>query len=104
MHNPLPDAELRAYVNDIIHMLELEDVADVLVGTGENGLPVGERKRYTIGVELVTNPSVLFLGECGNTDECCSGRCIGDRDLLRSLSQTSPPAAWTAAPRLSSCA
>jgi ABC-type multidrug transport system ATPase subunit len=34
-----------------------------LVGSSDNGLPVGERKRYTIGVELVTNPSVLFLGE-----------------------------------------
>jgi ATP-binding cassette, subfamily G (WHITE), member 2, SNQ2 len=44
-------------------MLELEDVADVLVGSNTSGLPVGEKKRYTIGVELVTNPSVLFLGE-----------------------------------------
>lgn len=46
----------------IIVMLELDDVADTLVGASDGGLPVGEKKRYTIGVELVTNPSVLFLG------------------------------------------
>ena len=62
MEHPLPDPDLRVYVNDVLHMLELEDVADILVGDADTGLPVGEKKRYTIGVELVTNPSVLFLG------------------------------------------
>ena len=47
----------------IIRVLELEDVADVLVGSSDWGIPTGERKRYTIGVELVKNPSVLFLGD-----------------------------------------
>ena len=37
----------------------------MLVGSSGGGLPVGEKKRYTIGVELITNPSVLFLGEFG---------------------------------------
>ena len=46
----------------LIHLLELDHVADWLVGMEETGIPRGERKRYTIGVELVTNPSVLFLG------------------------------------------
>ena len=46
----------------LIHILELSHVADWLVGTEDTGIPRGERKRYTIGVELVTNPSVLFLG------------------------------------------
>jgi ABC-type multidrug transport system ATPase subunit len=47
----------------LIHVLELEHVADWLIGSEDTGIPRGERKRYTIGVELVTNPSVLFLDE-----------------------------------------
>lgn len=49
--------------SQLIHVLELEHVADWLIGSEETGIPRGERKRYTIGVELVTNPSVLFLDE-----------------------------------------
>lgn len=57
-------------------------VADTVVGTLENGLSVGERKRFTIGVELVTNPSVLFLGtwslgeDSGGGGELCFAACL----------------------------
>lgn len=63
MAKALPDADLAVFVNDLIHLLELDHVADWLVGSETSGIPRGERKRYTIGVELVTNPSVLFLGK-----------------------------------------
>lgn len=49
----------------MLRLLELDHAADLLVGPSDGGLPVGEKKRYTIGVELVTNPSVLFLGTPG---------------------------------------
>ena len=62
MAKALPDADLAVFVNDLIHLLELDHVADWMVGSESSGIPRGERKRYTIGVELVTNPSVLFLG------------------------------------------
>ncbi|EXM18559.1 hypothetical protein V3481_018957 [Fusarium oxysporum f. sp. vasinfectum] len=54
-----------AYVDVIIHLLEMDDIKDCLVGTaGENGLSVEQRKRLTIGVELVAKPSILiFLDE-----------------------------------------
>ncbi|CAG8198303.1 unnamed protein product [Penicillium salamii] len=54
------------YVNVIIDLLELHDIADTLIGTPGSGygLNVEQRKRVTIGVELVAKPKVLiFLDE-----------------------------------------
>ncbi|KXJ88640.1 ABC-2 type transporter-domain-containing protein [Microdochium bolleyi] len=52
------------YVNVIMDLLELSDLADTLIGTVGAGLTVEQRKRVTIGVELVSKPSILlFLDE-----------------------------------------
>ncbi|KAG0044244.1 hypothetical protein BGZ83_010503 [Gryganskiella cystojenkinii] len=61
----IPEAEKDAYVEEIIHILEMENIADALVGTTESGLGISveERKRLTIGVELVAKPKLLFLDE-----------------------------------------
>lgn len=60
-----PRAEKLAYVNKIMDLLEMHDIRDSLVGyAGGDGLSVEDRKRLTIGVELVAKPSVLiFLDE-----------------------------------------
>ncbi|OAA77121.1 ABC-2 type transporter [Akanthomyces lecanii RCEF 1005] len=59
-----PRAEKLAYVNTIIELLELHDIADTLIGEVGAGLSVEQRKRVTIGVELVSKPSILiFLDE-----------------------------------------
>ena len=59
-----PKEEKLKYVDTIINLLELHDLADTLVGTVGNGLSVEQRKRVTIGVELVAKPSILiFLDE-----------------------------------------
>ncbi|PNY27563.1 Brefeldin A resistance protein [Tolypocladium capitatum] len=53
-----------AYVDTIIDLLELHDLADTLIGEVGAGLSVEQRKRVTIGVELVSKPSILiFLDE-----------------------------------------
>ncbi|CAM9929728.1 unnamed protein product, partial [Phaeothamnion confervicola] len=45
-------------------MLELDSIADNVVGDQETGgLSIEQRKRLTIGVELAANPSLLFLDE-----------------------------------------
>ncbi|OKP13964.1 Brefeldin A resistance protein [Penicillium subrubescens] len=60
----IPKAEKLNYVETIIDLLELHDLADTLIGTVGNGLSVEQRKRVTIGVELVSKPSILiFLDE-----------------------------------------
>ncbi|KAK3837776.1 MAG: ABC-2 type transporter-domain-containing protein [Linnemannia elongata] len=58
-------AEKDAYVEEIIKILEMESIADALIGTTESGLGISveERKRLTIGVELVAKPKLLFLDE-----------------------------------------
>jgi ATP-binding cassette subfamily G (WHITE) protein 2 (SNQ2) len=53
-----------AYVDTIIDLLEMQDIEHALIGTTGNGLSVEQRKRLTIGVELVAKPSILlFLDE-----------------------------------------
>ncbi|KAJ5888596.1 ABC multidrug transporter atrF [Penicillium taxi] len=60
----IPDEEKLQYVDTIIDLLELHDLADTLVGRIGAGLSVEQRKRVTIGVELVSKPSILiFLDE-----------------------------------------
>ncbi|KAA8647011.1 hypothetical protein EYZ11_000144 [Aspergillus tanneri] len=57
-------SEKYAYVEEIIALLELENLADAIIGTPDTGLSVEERKRVTIGVELAAKPELLlFLDE-----------------------------------------
>lgn len=55
----IPRAEKLAYVEEIIDLLELREIADVLILS----LGVEQRKRVTIAVELAAKPSLLFLDE-----------------------------------------
>ncbi|KAL9099861.1 MAG: hypothetical protein Q9163_004697, partial [Psora crenata] len=60
----IPRAEKLAYVDTILNLLEMQDIEHTLVGKPGAGLSVEQRKRLTIGVELVSKPSILiFLDE-----------------------------------------
>ncbi|ORX40799.1 P-loop containing nucleoside triphosphate hydrolase protein [Kockovaella imperatae] len=65
----LPDSEFDAEakkrrVEETIEMLRLEDCENGQVGSGlKRGISGGERKRVSIGVELVSNSSLFFLDE-----------------------------------------
>lgn len=59
-----PQSEKYAYVEEILALLEMEDIADAIIGDPEAGLAVEQRKRVTIGVELAAKPELLlFLDE-----------------------------------------
>jgi ABC-type multidrug transport system ATPase subunit/ABC-type multidrug transport system permease subunit len=59
-----PQEEKYAYVEEVISLLEMEDIADAIIGSPESGLAVEQRKRVTIGVELAAKPELLlFLDE-----------------------------------------
>ncbi|KAJ5751819.1 hypothetical protein N7520_008736 [Penicillium odoratum] len=60
----LSQEEKLAYVDTIIDLLELHDISDTLIGSVGAGLSIEQRKRVTIGVELVSKPKILiFLDE-----------------------------------------
>ncbi|KAH8697976.1 ABC-2 type transporter-domain-containing protein [Talaromyces proteolyticus] len=60
----VPRQEKLDYVTEVIKLLDMEEYADAVVGVPGEGLNVEQRKRLTIGVELVAKPQLLlFLDE-----------------------------------------
>ncbi|KAF1807145.1 ABC-2 type transporter-domain-containing protein [Mucor lusitanicus] len=61
----VPKEEKDAYVEQIILLLEMDDIGDAQIGDVGSGfgISVEERKRLTIGMELVGKPKLLFLDE-----------------------------------------
>ena len=56
--------ERRQMVEEMIRILHLEGCADTMIGNELiKGISGGEKKRVSIGVELITQPSILFLDE-----------------------------------------
>ncbi|EEF43176.1 ATP-binding cassette transporter, putative [Ricinus communis] len=55
---------MQRFVEEVIEAIELEDIRDSLVGIpGQSGLSTEKRKGLTIVVELVSNPSIIFMDE-----------------------------------------
>ncbi|CAI0469255.1 unnamed protein product [Linum tenue] len=52
------------FVEEVMDLVELNPIRDALVGLpGVDGLSTEQRKRLTIAVELVANPSIIFMDE-----------------------------------------
>ena len=60
----ISDSELDELTNRMLMELGLTSCADTIVGGALiTGISGGERKRTTVGVELVTKPALVFLDE-----------------------------------------
>ncbi|KAM0034718.1 putative ABC-type xenobiotic transporter [Helianthus debilis subsp. tardiflorus] len=58
------EATRKSFVDEVMDLVELNPLRDALVGLpGVNGLSTEQRKRLTIAVELVANPSIIFMDE-----------------------------------------
>ncbi|XP_019192543.1 PREDICTED: ABC transporter G family member 32 isoform X2 [Ipomoea nil] len=54
----------KAFVEEVMELVELTPLRGALVGLpGVDGLSTEQRKRLTIAVELVANPSIVFMDE-----------------------------------------
>ncbi|XP_027349250.1 ABC transporter G family member 34-like [Abrus precatorius] len=54
----------KMFVEEVMELVELKSIKDAIVGLpGINGLSTEQRKRLTIAVELVANPSIIFMDE-----------------------------------------
>ncbi|KAI7757882.1 hypothetical protein M8C21_029195 [Ambrosia artemisiifolia] len=54
----------KMFVDEVMDLVELNPLRNALVGLpGVNGLSTEQRKRLTIAVELVANPSIIFMDE-----------------------------------------
>lgn len=55
---------VQAFVEEVMELVELTPLKGALVGLpGVDGLSTEQRKRLTIAVELVANPSIVFMDE-----------------------------------------
>lgn len=64
LRNSVPEERLDQSVNEIINQLKLSNCKDTRVGSAYvKGISGGERKRVSIGIELISNPAILFLDE-----------------------------------------
>lgn len=61
---PDNDTLFQMFVEEVMDLVELNSLRNSLVGLpGVDGLSTEQRKRLTIAVELVANPSIIFMDE-----------------------------------------
>lgn len=52
------------FIEEVMELVEISSIREALVGLpGVNGLSIEQRKRVKIAMELVANPSIIFMDE-----------------------------------------
>ena len=78
--------EITKLVSKTLTELGLDDCADVIIGGALiKGISGGQRKRTSVGVEIITNPSLLFLDEpTSGLDSFSAYNCV---NLLKDIAR-----------------
>ncbi|KAL6638325.1 hypothetical protein ACP70R_025897 [Stipagrostis hirtigluma subsp. patula] len=64
LSSDIDDSTKKIFVEEVMALVELDVLRNALVGLpGVDGLSTEQRKRLTIAVELVANPSIIFMDE-----------------------------------------
>uniref|UniRef100_M8ALM4 Pleiotropic drug resistance protein 5 n=1 Tax=Aegilops tauschii TaxID=37682 RepID=M8ALM4_AEGTA len=64
LSSDIDDATRKMFVEEVMTLVELDVLRNAMVGLpGVDGLSTEQRKRLTIAVELVANPSIIFMDE-----------------------------------------
>ncbi|XP_034688607.1 pleiotropic drug resistance protein 2-like [Vitis riparia] len=64
LSSDVKDSTRKMFVEEVMDLVELHPLRHALVGLpGVDGLSTEQRKRLTIAVELVANPSIIFMDE-----------------------------------------
>ncbi|XP_076956671.1 pleiotropic drug resistance protein 3-like [Bidens hawaiensis] len=64
LHPDIDSKTKHKFVEEVLETVELNAIKDALVGIpGVSGLSTEQRKRLTIAVEVVANPSMIFMDE-----------------------------------------
>ncbi|XP_059654379.1 pleiotropic drug resistance protein 3-like [Cornus florida] len=64
LHPQIDSKTKYEFAKEVLETIELDGIKDALVGMpGVSGLSTEQRKRLTIAVELVANPSIVFMDE-----------------------------------------
>lgn len=64
LSSDISDDIVKKFIDEVMELVELTSLSHSIIGLpGVSGLSVEQRKRLTIAVELVANPSVVFMDE-----------------------------------------
>merc|ERR1719461_13542 len=85
MDSKTPNSLRQKNIDETLNMLEIEHLADSIIGTPSKGISLEAMKKLTIAVELIGDPGLIFLDE--PTTGLDSAAAINVMRIVKTLSE-----------------